>query len=206
MKCAKSSKTGPCKVSRLYDLISGGKRPLKGSHFQNAEFQTAVYPPKIGRTAVKLGGNPFRTILHISFFFFGGGAETNPRPAVIADFQKCRRTPPNKNFWDLSCAGQSSCVTACPLYRFIFKLVPSNFSLVASPSSRRRPSASVRFRPRIREAAVLTLGGRVRGGRRPPPGRQSARLRRRRRCAGAGAAAVAGDDVPAVSMSCRQLA
>ena len=36
--------------------------------FKNLEFQTAVYPPKIGRTAVKLGGNPFRTILHISFF------------------------------------------------------------------------------------------------------------------------------------------
>ena len=33
---------------------------------------------------MKLGGNPFRTILHISFFeahfFGGGGAETDPRP------------------------------------------------------------------------------------------------------------------------------
>ena len=40
----------------------------KARIFKNAEFQTAAYPPKIGRTAVKLGSNPFRTILHISFF------------------------------------------------------------------------------------------------------------------------------------------
>ena len=47
------------------------------------------------------------------------------------------------------------------VYRLIFNLVRPNFSLVASPSSRRRPSASARVRPRIREAAVL-------GGRSPP--------------------------------------
>ena len=82
MKSANSSKTGPYKVSRLYDLISGGKRPLKVSHFQNAEFQTAVYPPKIGRTAVKLGENPFRTILHISFFEADFLGVAVPRPSI----------------------------------------------------------------------------------------------------------------------------
>ena len=28
----------------------------------------AVYPANIGRTGVKLGGHPFQTILHTSFF------------------------------------------------------------------------------------------------------------------------------------------
>ena len=54
------------------------------------------------------------------------------------------------------------------VYRLIFNLVRPNFSLVASPSSRRRPSASARVRPRIREAAVL---GGVWGGVAPPSGR-----------------------------------
>ena len=41
------------------------------------------------------------------------------------------------------------------VYRLIFNLVRPNFSLVASPSSCRHLSASVRVRPRIRGAAVL---------------------------------------------------
>ena len=80
MKCAKSSKTGPCKVSRLYDLILGGKRPLKVSHFQKCGISNGRENPEINRTGVKFGGNPFRTILHISFFeadFFGVAV---PRP------------------------------------------------------------------------------------------------------------------------------
>ena len=55
-----------------------------------------------------------------------------------------------------------------PKARRILNLVRPNFSLVASPSSCRHPSAldSVRVRPRIREAAVL--GWVWRGGRSPP--------------------------------------
>merc|ERR1712078_627279 len=46
MKCAKSSKTGPCKVSRLYDLISGSKRPPKISHFQKCGISNGRLPPE----------------------------------------------------------------------------------------------------------------------------------------------------------------
>ena len=52
-----------------------------------------VYPPNLGRTAVKLGGNRCRTILHISFFdvehfsggFFGTGCWTTSGLTVWTD-------------------------------------------------------------------------------------------------------------------------
>ena len=49
------------------------------------------------------------------------------------------------------------------VYRLIFNLVRPNFSLVASPSSRRRPSASVRV-----SAKRLSWGEGVWGGVAPP--------------------------------------
>ena len=89
MKCAKSSKTGPCKVSRLYDLISGGKRPLKVSHFQKCGISNGRLPSENRSYSRETWWKPvLDDSAHFVFwsrFFWGGGAETGPHhhPPII---------------------------------------------------------------------------------------------------------------------------
>ena len=58
--------------------ILGGEKAVQSfAFFKNAKLWTVIYPTKLGRTAVKLGGNTLQKILHISLFdvefFFGEG-------------------------------------------------------------------------------------------------------------------------------------
>ena len=87
MKSAKSSKTGPCKVSRLYDLISGGKRPLKVLHFQKRGISNGRLPPENRSYSHEILHAP--VLGDSAHFIFrrrkklGGGrseVETGPRP------------------------------------------------------------------------------------------------------------------------------
>ena len=67
IKNSKSSQTLFAKVSRQLEPSLKDKRLFKVSHFSKKRLWTDVYPPKLSRTAMKLGGNAFRTVCTFRF-------------------------------------------------------------------------------------------------------------------------------------------